>query len=663
MMWLTFVICLTTTDILSVTLPKVGLTVDELSLAPKKLWFTYPSSYFTLPVVEGILATPSAVDGFTRSFYTAFYGCFNDTFRLAPAIQHLMRRAGYKSGAYGSNLVLNVDETAPLVRALADLYYRCGERPQHRGFAGYEEEDRLKLWADTFDVVPWSVREVIAKLIYGVLEISYWVRSMYEDVDLTKLLYLEECWYYPSDRKFQLYAQEVATNLHYELLWYATSLLAHLIDSLRNTLMELSTRDYPEFELTISTPMGNLIIGGAGANTYQLQNAFIVVDLGGDDRYTGRIAGTYHNLPVAIVIDLSGNDVYHSDLPAGLATGMFGVACLYDLHGDDRYEGSSHVLGAGYFGAGLLIDEHGNDVYRATKDIAEAAGIFGVGMLVDITGNDYYYVGAEGQGYGGPKGMGLLVDVTGNDSYESELDPHVFDRADYHTDYKYNATSSQGAGMGRRGDGDEGYSWSGGIGVLLDFYGDDEYLAGSFSQGIGYWFGMGLLIDLHGDDTYKSIYFTQGSAAHFAIGVLWDVTGDDRHELFAQKGAALGFGWDCTVSLLYDSTGNDYYTADRISLGCAEVNSIAMFIELEGNDTYEFTGKLGLGATDARGPLRPEWDARQYLMPAFGLFYDAKGIDKYTAGVWGNNKIWFIPDSTRWKALPPHKRGVGIDLE
>jgi hypothetical protein len=154
-------------------------------------------------------------------------------------------------------------------------------------------------------------------------------------------------------------------------------------------------------------------------------------------------------------------------------------------------------------------------------------------------------------------------------------------------------------------------------------------------MGLGYWYGTGLLWDGGGDDLYRSVYFTQGSGAHFAIGALIDEGGNDRHEMWEDPGAALAFGWDVVNAFLIDrGEGNDYYEADRISLGVAEVRSNAFFLDEGGDDTYVVKpkGKF-LGDVDERDSYRTPGRTADFpwRLGQVGVFLDLGGADKYLA--------------------------------
>src|SRR5204863_9024876 len=128
--------------------------------------------------------------------------------------------------------------------------------------------------------------------------------------------------------------------------------------------------------------------------------AFLVLDLGGDDRYEGPVAASNPSLYVAASLDLGGDDAYAlrtgSALPCQGA-GVVGVGVCLDAAGNDAYDGQSLCQGAGHFGLGALIDLQGDDVRRATYS-AQGAGFFGVGLLVDAAGKDQYVAWSDVQG-------------------------------------------------------------------------------------------------------------------------------------------------------------------------------------------------------------------------------------------------------------------------
>ena len=193
-----------------------------------------------------------------------------------------------------------------------------------------------------------------------------------------------------------------------------------------------------------------------------------------------------------------------------------------------------------------------------------------------FSGQGFYSATLYSQAFGGTRGFGMLYDNSGDDRY-------VADRkvpSGYGTEGIFSGWS-QGAACGFRG-----YS-SGGIGLLVDAGGNDDYQAGNFSQGMGYFFGMGALVDFEGDDVYRGTRYTQGASAHQAIGVLVDLEGDD--EYYGQIAANQGGAWDVGVAILEDSGGgNDsYHTLGGLAQGSAAMNGLGILLDRGGRDRYE----------------------------------------------------------------------------
>jgi hypothetical protein len=398
-----------------------------------------------------------------------------------------------------------------------------------------------------------------------------------------------------------------------------------------------------------STPWGRVIVGSFGPDEHRCAgDCLLIVDPGGDDRYTGSAAAAvFPRQPVAVVMDLSGDDRYDAAEGPAQGAGLGGLGVLVDVTGADEYRAGDRAQGFGLLGSGVLWDLAGDDRYNAGGG-AQGAALFGGGLLADAAGADTYRALGEAQGFGGSGGAAALVDLAGNDDYVAEPDPsRAPGRADYHADHRVAASNAQGAGVGRRGDRTDGDAWAGGVGVLLDRAGDDTYTAGTFAQGVGYWWGLGLLLDGGGADAYRSAYFAQGSAAHFALGLLYDRDGDDRYVLDSPadlaagfgSGAGLGYGWDHAVGMLLDETGNDLYEADKTALGVAHRRSFALFADGAGNDRYRLSAGRGVASSlgrvdDNPGGLEPGPGAKSPWRaagrsPQAGLFVDLGGKDAY----------------------------------
>ncbi len=352
------------------------------------------------------------------------------------------------------------------------------------------------------------------------------------------------------------------------------------------------------------TPIGWLIIGGAGDNVYR-GPAALIIDLGGNDRY---------ELPAPArtraVIDLAGDDHYRADEPGGLAGSILGASLVVDATGNDRYRAGLVGQGAAVLGIGLLVDHEGNDRYQAGT-LAQGAALFGIGMLSDRSGDDDYDAAKYAQGFGGPGGSGVLRDSSGNDVYRAG--------GVYPSSYGiegHDQAFSQGVGMGSRG------RAAGGVGVLEDLDGDDVYRAGNFAQGVGYYLGVGLLTDAAGTDRYQGGRYSQGAGAHLGAGILFERAGDDTYS--GRTAANQGAAWDLAVGTLVDCSGDDDHYAADLSLGAAAQHAVGSLFDANGVDTY-VTDTHALGVSGQR-----DYGNGRNGASNLGVFLDAGGtIDGY----------------------------------
>ncbi len=386
------------------------------------------------------------------------------------------------------------------------------------------------------------------------------------------------------------------------------------------------------------TPLGRVVIAGTGADEHGCSDCLLLIDLGGDDTYAMPVgAPPDPDLPLSVALDMAGHDHYQP-APFGLPTqgaGVLGVGVLWDAAGHDIYRADGPLAqGAAQIGVGLLFDEGGNDHYQASTS-AQGAAFFGIGMLADADGGDRYECHGECQGFGGSGGAGVLADGRGDDQYTAGRPSGDVGRSGDDAGLGPDPTSAQGAGRGRRGDGGDGHSWAGGLGLLLDLAGEDRYEAGTFSQGCGTWFGTGVLYEAGGDDVYESAAFSHGSGAHFCIGAAIDEAGNDERRAVGTGTCALGCGSDHADVLMLDREGDDLYVGRERVLGVADGCSTALAVDLAGDDRYELTGAgEAFGAAGALELVERLDPARPYLHDgtSLGLFLDGDGQDRYQRG-------------------------------
>ena len=432
--------------------------------------------------------------------------------------------------------------------------------------------------------------------------------------------------------------EDCAQNLDFNSIYYAGYKLLDASQVLADTLTKLKDKlkvDGKTQNLNIMTPLGRIVIAGSGKNEHKYSDAFLVVDLGGNDTYIGSAGSTPSlSIPISLFIDLEGDDKYLNDdeyLPSQ-GSAILGAAMLLDMKGDDYYESKRLSQGAAMLGIGILADMEGDDVYRMWTS-GQGGAYFGVGLAIDNRGNDEYYIWGDGQGYGGVGGVGSLVNRSGNDKYWAEpLSANVFRPDPSHSKGgKINYSYVQGCGVGRRGDITDGHSWAGGMGTIIDLEGKDTYESGNWSLGCGYWYGIGLAYDGSGDDTYKSASWTQGAGAHFCIGAFFDEGGDDIHECWEEPSVGMGFGHDYTLAMFYDRSGNDVYKLRDDGLGYAINMSQVYFIDTEGDDEYITGGKrYNYGWNNFQQYNPPIIGAFQILFSnQICIFTDISGKDVY----------------------------------
>jgi hypothetical protein len=403
----------------------------------------------------------------------------------------------------------------------------------------------------------------------------------------------------------------LATMLH------ATESLTHAVDA---AVAGLRTNKFTEqFQYETDTELGKIIVGGVGRNVYT-NEAFLIIDLGGDDTYLNSAGGANGLVgrPISIVIDLAGNDQYISRRSFSQGSGVFGIGILVDCGGDDIYEAKHLSQGAGFFGCGLLADYGGHDKFVADT-FCQGAAEFGTGILWQRGGDTEYRAAQMAQGFGGTQGCGLLLDASGDDYY--------FAGGKYPCGWLagHNFSLSQGFGYGMRP------FAGGGIGILCDLKGNDHYVADVYGQGASYWYSVGLLLDAEGKDRYEAHQYCQGAGIHLSSGALIDWAGNDT---YTASHISQGAAHDYAVGMLIDRAGNDKYTADTTAQGSAINNSFAMLLDHAGDDSYTGTDPKQSQAAGHDG------DKREY--GSIALLLDLAGKDTYSQGQ-SNNAVWLKP--------------------
>ena len=368
-------------------------------------------------------------------------------------------------------------------------------------------------------------------------------------------------------------------------------------------------------------------IGGTGDDLYRGDYDFIL-DFGGNDIY--ELSYNPDSSHSTIIIDMAGNDLYNAKSDFVLGSGCMSVGLLFDLAGDDIYNGGHFSCGSGFFGLGLLYDAGGSDKYYG--DIhTEGAATYGLGLLLDKSGSDLYSAALFGQGVGMIEGIGIIADYVGNDQYlAGGKYTETYGLAGTNAHY---LSLSQGFGQGLRP-----YT-GGGIGAIFDFEGNDNYISDIFGQGASYWWSLGLICDGGGNDQYVSYQYAQGTGVHLSLGILVDENGDD---FYRGKGLMQGVGHDYACGIMLDRNGNDIYQAEDLSQAAGSANGYGILIDDRGDDTYYVRSE-----TNTHGYGNPRRD-----FGSIGLLIDLSGKDRYTGQ--GLNDGYWKTDS-KW--------GGGMDIE
>ena len=494
-------------------------------------------------------------------------------------------------------------------------------------------------------------------------------------------------------------------NFKYDAIYGVAAELARVVETAD---LDLGEEDVSAVDIQVDTPYGLIVLRGSGEDTYCPSaegcdtgtvldsHVLLLIDLGGDDEYRG-VAGATTGFAeaVSILIDLEGNDLY-TYTGAGIGDGADGdgrsdgvepvslsnigrqgssrggIAFAFDWgQGEDLYESLRMSQGFGLLGVGALVDdgctgEAGCTDSFTVEAAGQGVGLFGIGVLLlgdggsELTG--YHLV----QGAGGPLGAGVVINIAGDDSYvavpgeDADVLYPAPGRLDRVVPGGSNWSAAQGAAIGRADfPSPGGEHVSGGVGLLVDLAGDDEYSAGIVAQGAGYWHGLGILVDSAGADQYDCNGFSQGSGLDFGAGVLAEQDGDDIYnEIDSNDKGVLGSGESFGMGIVFEELGDDTYRAGPQSLGMGFFNGAGIFIDNHGNDAYaNVVSERTMGkATRPEPGLGQE---RRVNARTIGLFVDANGVDTYPAGERG-------PDSnTNWTQItagePRYEWGVGAD--
>lgn len=432
----------------------------------------------------------------------------------------------------------------------------------------------------------------------------------------------------------------LANTVSEEVMQKAGAILIEVTVRLYEDLANVKALTRKDTCLTIPSPLGNILLGSSGADTYTSPEALLILDPAGDDAYVGQIAaGTSQQQCLSVVVDMAGSDTYTADNVPSQGCGILGVGLLFDMQGDDIYTADRLAQGCSIIGTGLLYDGDGNDSYTCAVT-GQASGFYGVAILADADGTDNYSGYGFVQASAGNRCKAYLIDGGGNDRYETPVyTPVGYGSLDYGGDHEgKNGGFSQGCGWGQRNISDHGLA--GGVAGMIDFGGDDVYIGGLWVQGTGYWSGIGFLYNEGGNDQYEAFYYSQASVAHYGAGIVIDTSGNDSYTL--TRGAGLSFVWDRGVSFLADDRGDDVYSC--FGSNGAVANS---YYDEKGIENQDMTYAILLDAQGNDEYIR-ERISESYGYGRGGYFLDSDGEDNYwNRDLWGNEFTVFAQDFQR----------------
>ncbi|MDR0327448.1 MAG: hypothetical protein LBI05_04035 [Planctomycetaceae bacterium] len=347
----------------------------------------------------------------------------------------------------------------------------------------------------------------------------------------------------------------------------------------------------------LTTAAGDIIIGGRGKNSYDLDSpemreVICVISRGEDDSFR---EGTCNmNRPVMVIIAMGKKNTFVGKQPGIQGGSVMGISMLLDRSEFSTYSAEDVAQGSTMGGVGILINYSGTNHYKALRRV-QGHALEGLGMLIDRgKGNATYKASLWAQGFGAPNGFGVLSNSGGGNN-------HYYCGGYYPDSYPEHPGYDgwgQGIGAGIR------QVANGGIGVILSGTGDDVYEVDYFGHGGGYWLGVGIARDFGGSDirygttitTYDGrprpgpgvqarwTRFANGFGCHYALGFCFDDGGND---VYGGQIMGTGMAWDLSYGVLCDFNGSGKYTATgNMTQGVGAEASIGILFSYGGNDTF-----------------------------------------------------------------------------
>ena len=178
--------------------------------------------------------------------------------------------------------------------------------------------------------------------------------------------------------------------------------------------------------------------------------------------------------------------------------------------------------------------------------------------------------------------------------------------------------------------------------LIIDFKGNDVYIAEN-----GYSLACGInsisgVIDFHGDDIYEGKSFDIGCGIN-GIGFIDDRDGNDS---YSSKHGAMGAGF-CGMGFILDRSGNDSYTGSGFCQGFGFTKGMGFIYDISGDDSYIARNGFEDHREESYHAHLSQgfgYGVRDIASGGIGIILDESGDDLYSGE-------YFVQGSSYWKSL------------
>ncbi len=318
------------TDLFDKALDAIDRDRSDLGYRPKGYWNRFPGPDgipHLLPFFTDLFAEPLRTYDFTRTFAAATERYLTPDYRAAhdDALRNLVyylgvcrRMEGFRS--YGANLPLPDSTDAPLLGAVREVYRQGGWITDAATFGQHVKwPETYEDVAEAIESVPGALQPMLADLLRGLADAHHWwtvaVRNvpaeMREKVFRIRALGESQ----PDGTVYYPEIDDTAALLDEPSLVYAALKAAASVERAKAALDSLAAekklRRLEDLHAEIPTPFGRLVLAGTENDAHAYTDLLCLVDLGGDDTYSGSVGATVAPwIPISVALDYCGNDSY-----------------------------------------------------------------------------------------------------------------------------------------------------------------------------------------------------------------------------------------------------------------------------------------------------------------------------------------------------------------